>query len=65
MSNEEQLAKMRADMDQARAAMGEMAGAVGDFYRELRRQELSVGESVALTGEYLRALLQPRPEDDE
>jgi hypothetical protein len=26
---------------------------------------LSVGESVALTGEYLRALLQPRPEDDE
>lgn len=68
MTHEEQLAKMRAEMDQVREAMGEMAGGVGQFYRELRETGLSVGESVALTGEYLKALFslnQPPPEDGE
>ena len=61
---EEQLAKMRADMDQARAAIGEMAGAVADFYRQLRKEGLEVGEAVALTGEYLRALFGANSSDE-
>lgn len=64
MSHEEDLARMRAEMDQAKEGLREFAGSIRVFYLELIEAGFTSNEAMALTVAWITAMLK-RGNDDE
>lgn len=56
---QEQIARMRAELQQALAALDEMAGILGGFRRSLVDQGFSTDEAADLTRDFFDAQLRP------
>lgn len=64
--HEAELARLRAEADQAGAALGEMAGFLGTFYRDAIQAGFDPAQAFILTRDALRGmLLGIRGGDDE
>jgi hypothetical protein len=63
--HEEQLAAMRAAMDQAVAAAGEMAKAMWGYYETMVKEGFTIEQAFQLTRDWQKTLLGQKPESDE
>ena len=60
---EEQLGAMRAEMDQAKEALGEMASTMARYFNELVDSGFTRGEALLITINMQQSVLGNRPHD--
>lgn len=58
MSHEDEVARLRAEMDQARAAMAEVAGGTRSFFSALLDTGFDEGQALWLTSNWMVALVR-------
>jgi hypothetical protein len=64
VSHEDDVARLRAEMDQAASAAKEMARAMRSFYAELSEQGFSEEQAMTLTLGWLTAMVRNSGGDD-
>ena len=57
MAASDEIARMRAEMDQAKEGLKEMAGVLADFYKELFARGLTEEQALDLTKTWFQHLL--------
>lgn len=64
MAQEDDLARLRAEMDQAREGMKEIAASCWAFYAALQDEGFEDGQALRITISWLTAMLSKPSEDD-
>jgi cyclopropane fatty-acyl-phospholipid synthase-like methyltransferase len=65
MSQEDDLARLRAEMDQAREGMKEVAASCWAFYAALQEEGFEAGQALKITISWLTEMLGKSSEPDE
>ena len=64
MSHDDEMARMRAEVDQAKAGLAEVAGSCWAFYAALLDEGFDAGQAIKITVAWLTAMITKSSEPD-